>query len=276
MILYKENMLDLFVKYDIIILVMQMTIADKIIITDIATPGIVHSEKGRCMEMEKRLYYGLSLCLGGQITYTMNGKKYVSNQDSAVLLPQGGTYSLYGDKEGLFPLINFRCENYACDEIGVFALENPQACIKDFETIRNLMLYGGSRLKIYSVFYELLSKVFSLSASMHTPMHSAIQYIEKNISDPNLSNEEIAKKMGISEVYLRKLFATHQKTTPKQYILDMRIRKAKQLLVDTPFTITAIAEECGFSSLYHFCRVFKLRTGTTPSEYAAKNRIYKI
>ena len=253
-----------------------MYIPDKIIVTDIAIPGIVHSEKGRCMEMENRLYYGLSLCLEGQITYTMNGRKYVSNQNNAVILPKGGAYSLYGDKEGLFPVVNFMCENYNSDEIAVFPLENPKACVKDFETIRNLMLNKENRLKVYSVFYELLSKVFSLDASVHTTMRSAILHIEENISDPDLSNEEIAAKMGISEVYLRKLFATHQKTTPKQYILDMRIRKAKQLLVDTPLTITAIAEECGFSSLYHFCRAFKLRTGTTPSEYAAKNRMYKI
>ena len=91
-----------------------------------------------------------------------------------------------------------------------------------------------------------------------------------------LSKAALAKKAGISEVYLRKLFLTYYKITPKQYILDIRLSKAKQLLVDTAFTVTDIARECGFASLYHFCRCFKKKTGTTPTEYAKNNRIYQI
>ncbi|MBR3994676.1 MAG: helix-turn-helix transcriptional regulator [Clostridia bacterium] len=56
----------------------------------------------------------------------------------------------------------------------------------------------------------------------------------------------------------------------------MRIQKAKFLLANGVLTITAISEECGFSSLYHFCRIFKEKTGFTPSEYSKNNRIYKI
>ena len=75
---------------------------------------------------------------------------------------------------------------------------------------------------------------------------------------------------------MRKLFLSYYHITPKQYVLDIRIRKAKQLLCDTPFSVTAIAEECGFSSVYHFCRVFKEKTGFTPTEYANLNKIYQI
>ncbi len=48
------------------------------------------------------------------------------------------------------------------------------------------------------------------------------------------------------------------------------------MLVDTPFTVAAVAEECGFSSLYNFCRTFKNKTGMAPREYANINRIYQI
>ena len=83
---------------------------DNIVITDIQTPIVVHSEKGRKFQMTNRQSYGLSLCISGQITYTMNGENYISHQNNAVLLPQGGTYSLFGDMEGLFPVINFKCK----------------------------------------------------------------------------------------------------------------------------------------------------------------------
>ena len=139
-----------------------------------------------------------------------------------------------------------------------------------------MFLRNESRMKIYSSFYELLDSLVSPNEQNSDRLTFVVKYIEEHIQDPTLSNVELAKCLGISEVYLRKQFQTHYRVTPKQYILDIRIRKAKQLLVDTPFTVTAIAEECGFSSLYHFCRAFKQKTGMTPTKYAALNKIYQI
>lgn len=249
---------------------------DNIVITDIEIPIVVHSKKGRKFQMTNRQSYGLSLCISGQITYTMNGENYISDQNKAVLLPKGGTYSLQGDKEGLFPVVNFKCENFNCNEIMVFKLENPQAFLKSFEALKNLFLNNKNHLKIYSGFYELLNKIYYENLEKHTPLDSAIQFIAENTQNPTLSNTCIAKQIGISEVYLRKLFLSYYHITPKQYVLDIRIRKAKQLLCDTPFSVTAIAEECGFSSVYHFCRAFKEKTGMRPTEYANLNKIYQI
>lgn len=247
-----------------------------IVVTDIQPPIIVHCEKGMKFSMTDRSTFGLSLCTGGQITYAMNGKTYISNSSNAIILPQGSTYSLIGNKEGLFPVINFSCKNFACDEILVLPLNNPQLCIKYVEILKNLFLYKENHFKIYSIFYELLEKIFSFKIQNGNILSPVIKMIEENIQDPNLSNEKLAKKVGISEVYLRKLFASKYQTSPKQYILDIRIRKAKQMLVGTPFTITAIAKECGFASIYHFCRTFKNRAGLTPTEYATKNSTYRI
>lgn len=256
--------------------VIKMSILDNIIITSIETPIVVHSEKGRKFQMKDRPCYGLSLCASGQITYTMNEKRYVSNQTNAVLLPQGGTYSLYGDKEGIFPVVNFGCENLNCREIVVLPLENPQACIKIFESLKDLFLQNANNLKIYHTFYELLDKVSSANSQKQNPLDPVTKYIVENIQSPELSNTCLARQLGISEVYLRKLFSVHYNITPKQYVLDIRIRKAKQMLCDTPFTVAAIAEACGFASVYHFCRAFKQRTGATPTQYANENRIFKI
>lgn len=253
-----------------------MNTLENIVVTDVQPPFIVHSEKDRRFQMTDRPSYGLSLCMGGKITYTMNGRDSISEPDCAVLLPKGGTYTLFGDREGLFPVINFQCEQLRCDEIMVFPLENPQACIQDFETLKNMFLYDKNRLKIYSVFYELLSKVSPDHAKRHTPIDSVVRFIEDNIKNPMLSNTGLAKQIGISEVYLRKLFLAYYNITPKQYVLDLRIRKAKQLLCDTQLAVSTIAEECGFASVYHFCRVFKSKTGTTPTEYAGIHKVYQI
>lgn len=249
---------------------------DKLIVTNIRKPMVVHSKKGHYYKMENRQYFGISFCMRGQITYTMNGKTYISNQSNAILLPQGGSYCLVGDSEGLFPVINFSCSGLDCKEIAVLPLDDPQGCIQRFKTLQQLFLRDERQMKIYSTFYDLLDRLVSSDEQNADWLAFVTKYIEDHIQDPTLSNVELAKHIGISEIYLRKQFLTRYHITPKQYILGIRMRKAKQLLVDTPFTVAAIAEECGFSSVYHFCRMFKHRTGLTPTQYAAKNRLFKI
>ena len=253
-----------------------MAFLDRVIITGIEPPIVVHSERGTKVEINNRRCFGLSLCLSGQITYEMNGKFFVSTSHCAVLLPKGGTYTLTGNKEGLFPVNNFYSENFACDEITLLPLQNPKTYIRDFEVIQKNYLRGTGQLEIFSIFYKMLNALSSENKAGTSILAPAIQHIENNISDPALSNTTLAETLGISEVYFRKLFFKHYNTSPKQYILDFRIQKAKQMLVDTSFSITLIAEACGFSSLYHFCRTFKQQTGTTPTQYASQNRVYKI
>lgn len=250
---------------------------EKLFVTGIRPPVVVPTKKGACFEMQNRPYFGVSFCTKGQITYTMNGKTYVSKPGYAVLTPEGASYHRVTDSDGLFPLINFYCSGLEeLKEIVVIPLDDPQDCIKRFKALQRLFLRNNSRMKIFSAFYELLDLLLSSSEQDSQKMVLVMKYIEEHMQDPNLSNVELAKYLGISEVYLRKQFQAHYHVTPKQYILDVRIRKAKQLLIDTPFTVTAIAEECGFSSVYHFCRSFRQRTGKTPTQYAAKNRTYQI
>jgi AraC-like DNA-binding protein len=102
------------------------------------------------------------------------------------------------------------------------------------------------------------------------------RYMDEHFNLSDLSITSLSEKSGISEVYLRKLFSAHYNTSPRQYVLNLRIQKAKQLLTDTPLRMTTIAAQCGFSSQYHFCRIFKERTGLTPTQYAVENRVYNL
>lgn len=197
----------------------------------------------------------------------------MSTPSTVVLLPKGGTYSLHGDREGLFPLINFDCENLHLDEIVVFPLQNPKTCLKLCDTMTNQFLYKSGYYKIQSTFYELLHEIIEEQKPLPNRLTKVTSYIEENLSDPLLSNTVLAKQINISESYLRDLFLAHYNITPKQYILNLRLSKAKKMLVNTPYTVTAISAECGFSSVYYFCRIFKNRFGMSPTEYGFKKRL---
>ena len=255
---------------------MHMNLFSDITVTEIERPYTVYFRKDRSVQMENRQWYGIAFCTSGQLTYTMGDKQIVSHPGNAILLPQGGTYQIHGDKEGYFPLINFRCDGLPIQEITSIPLSNPKSCIRDFNAMRNSFLLGDSRLKIFSSFYALLHKLSLLQSSVPGPLRSAVTFLEDNLSDPSLSNIQIAAHVGLSEVYLRKLFAQHYHITPKQYILDLRLQKAKAFLAEEAFTITEIAERCGFSSVYHFSRLFHQRNGVSPTQYALQNRAEHI
>ena len=253
-----------------------MNLTETFLLTEVFQPVTVHSKQGRKWHQPKRGDFGISFCIDGQITYTMGDKSFVSRQGYAVLLPQGANYSLTGDREGRFPVINFRCEGFSCDEILVLPLRDADDCLRRTEALRELFAQKEGHLKIFSAFYALLDAVFAQKASTPHPLQSVVRYIEDNLHDPALSNTRLAQRIGISEVYLRRLFWEHLGLTPKQYVLEKRLSRARELLVDTALSVTEVASACGFSSPYHFCRAFRQKTGTTPTEYARRNTVYQI
>ena len=252
-----------------------MNVLNKITVTDIKELFTVSSPRGRKEEIRNRKSYGLSFCTEGKITYEIGGKQAVSDEKHAVILPKGQSYSLRGDKTGKFPVINFDCKEFLCDEVISLPIQSSDTYIKDFEKMKALSLFEENRAKMMSVFYNILH-LLSTESSVHNAILPAIRYIESNYQNPKLSNAELAEQCNISEVYFRKIFTETYKTTPKQFIVDIRINKAKQLLSDGFLNIGAVAEECGFSNQYHFCRLFKEKTGLTPTEYIKRNRVYKI
>lgn len=242
-----------------------MNIFDNIIITAIDDVFMVPSPKGRYMEMKNRVDFGLSFCKDGQITYDHNGQKTVSDRWHAVILPQGGCYTLWGDETGVFPLINFRTTAPFTEKFISVRLENPQSYIKEAEHMQSL-LSTKNKTKLFSVMYGILDRLKS-EAEEKNMLEPAVKYMESRFSDEGLSNAELARQLNISEVYFRRLFKEKYNTTPHKYLLRLRIEKAKQLLCDRGRTVSAVAEACGFSGVYHFCKAFKAATGTTPTAF---------
>lgn len=245
-----------------------------ITVSDIQKVQTVHSQKGSCYEMTERKSYGLSLCIDGQVTYIQNGIEYVSDKNCAVILPKGASYLIRRDKTGSFPLINFDCLDFLCDTVTVIPLRNASELIADYEKIKKLFYFGGSRAKIFSIFYGIFHKL--CSDDIPRELLGAMRLIESGYAASSLSNAELAAECNISEVYFRKLFTKHFGISPKQYIIDLRIQRAKQLLAEGGMSVSLISEKCGFSNPYHFCRLFKEHTGITPSEFRKANLIYEI
>jgi len=161
-----------------------------------------------------------------------------------------------------------------CDTITVVPVHNADKLIADYERMKKLLCFDGNRAQIFSIFYGMLHKL--CSDDIPYELRGAVRLIRSDCCDVSLTNARLAYECNISEVYFRKLFTKHFGISPKQFIIDLRIQRAKQMLAEGALSVSVISEKCGFSNLYHFCRLFKQRVGITPSEYRKANIICEI
>lgn len=93
----------------------------------------------------------------------------------------------------------------------------------------------------------------------------ALKYINSHISEA-IKLEVMAKEIGVSPSYLYKVFYKVMDIAPSQYILKYKISKAQKLLIAN-YQIKDIASRLGFSSAYHFSKVFKQQMQMSPKQY---------
>jgi AraC family transcriptional regulator len=97
-------------------------------------------------------------------------------------------------------------------------------------------------------------------------MQRLIEYMHARL-DQDLSLTELAAITGLSQFHFARLFKTTTGTTPHQYVLALRIRRARDLLSETKKPVWEVAAASGFKGAVQFNRAFSKITGATPSEY---------
>lgn len=94
-------------------------------------------------------------------------------------------------------------------------------------------------------------------------MARAVDRMRDSLDDP-VSPSIIAAELGISTRQLERLFGKYLNTSPKKYYLDLRLDRARNLLVQTEMSIIDVALACGFENPGHFSRVYRTAYGVTP------------
>ena len=98
-------------------------------------------------------------------------------------------------------------------------------------------------------------------------INRAVRYIKENCYDENFSIEMVANYLNVSKSYLAKVFKNELGESVWNYVIRIRISKAKELLVQTEATNYEIAKNIGYVSEYHFSRAFSKVVGVSPSVY---------
>lgn len=249
-------------------------------------------------------YYEIYYLKSGLCTYTLNKNKYHLKPGDIFIVAPGESHSTY--YEGSKP----------CERIAIYCRleqflptfwENHQPLKDKFHKTSRVVLKENDRSIIESVLDLMLREkeqtqkftseimnlllcqlllsidrngIFVYECLEQPNDHSAdidqaLRYIDLNYHQP-LSLEEIAEKINLTPTYLSRKFKLITGSTFKEYLINVRIRQAAQLLLTTDDSITKIAMDCGFSSSNYFKDSFKKISGVSPRTFRKNDRTFNF
>lgn len=119
---------------------------------------------------------------------------------------------------------------------------------------------------IRQIKHNLPSKPHNMHRTNIVNINKAIDFMNENyVTD--ISCSELAKLVNMDKFGFIRSFKRQTNKTPYEYLLDLKIEKAKKMLRSREYSITEISMMCGFSSHSHFTSTFKKKTGISPSEF---------
>ena len=103
-------------------------------------------------------------------------------------------------------------------------------------------------------------------------VRAATDYVEKNLDNADISVETMAEELGMSRVHLYKKLTAITDLTPSEFIRQIRLRHAEQLLSKSQLTVAEVAYKVGFNNPRYLSKYFKEMYGVMPSEYKNRNK----
>jgi signal transduction histidine kinase/ligand-binding sensor domain-containing protein/DNA-binding response OmpR family regulator len=136
--------------------------------------------------------------------------------------------------------------------------------------VRNIRARQKSSQKKISVKMEIDTKEIHITSMDEKLINKAVQIVEENMSNADLSVEEMSKILGMSRVNMYKKMLAITGKSPIEFIRIVRLKRAAQLLEKSQLSIAEIAYEVGFNTPRYFSKYFKEEYGMNPTVYVEK------
>lgn len=260
-------------------------------------PLVVGFEKCRPIKQEivsNKTCYIIHYVLSGEGILTFKNKTYNITKNNLFILPPHSNASYKQNRNNPWSYIWIELNGISMksflDKIQ-FDTDNFMYHDNDKLYLKNClinMILDDDKATLKSEYYVILGYIFKIfsflikyypkevenySSKQEIVVHKICEYLERKFDDPNLSLDEIAKKFYFTQSYLTRLFKKEMGITPIQYIDELRMKKAIELLGHKTFTIEQIAETLGYSNQFYFTKRFKKYYGMPPSKYKQKNLV---
>lgn len=223
------------------------------------------------------LYYVLS----GEFCFSFSGEKHIVGKNSIIHLSNTENAEIRNvsksENSSLYYLMFDLNEGVSLSSLGIPRVTTDEEG-RHLELVKSiykthLSEAAAYKLKTYGEFtlllYELISAGISVNENfrVNLKLSKALQYIRMNYYK-NISVETLSSIAGYSVSHFRKLFVSEYGVSPQEYMINYRIRKAKEMLLeDDGKTMEEIASLVGMCNASYFCRKFKEKTGVSPRKY---------
>jgi two-component system response regulator YesN len=135
--------------------------------------------------------------------------------------------------------------------------------ISNFLTLEDIRNYLINKISfVFKGFKEL--------ESCNRTVFEVRKFIQKNYDDENLSIVALAEHVYLTPTYLSSMFKKSTGKTISEYIIEVRIEKSKEYLMDSKMKLYEVARKVGYNDPNYYAKVFKKLVGFTPSEYREK------
>ncbi len=165
-------------------------------------------------------------------------------------------------------------ERIGCEKIRIGVgdiVGTPEEILKSFKTARHIrhILVERSDEKPVILGTREMGEVPDDTNSSKV-ISEAKLYMSSHFTDPNLMLQDVAKAVNMSNSRFSTVFSQQNGQTFTEYLISLRLGKAKDMLRTTGVKSTQIARECGYNDSHYFSYIFKKNVGITPSEYRSQ------
>jgi len=228
-------------------------------------------------------FIDISYIIEGSATYYIDGHAYEVKAGDLLCIPKGCLREAHVHPDDLMECfcLNFLLtDTRTGDDLSLpFPLISQigvrHSLIRLFNSVYQawLLKEDGYIMKTRAYTLLILSELFSMLRYDHhvsnadARVRRAVSYITDHLNEP-LSVPLLAEQAQLNPVYFCSLFRKSMGTTVNQFIRHVRINHAEMLLEEGAYSITEIAERCGFGDVFYFSRIFKQQKGVPPSAVA--------
>lgn len=237
---------------------------------------------------ERRDHISLHYVIKGKGILTVDNKLFKIGTGQIFITPCNAVCCYYPDKDDAWEYlwITFKGSKcmLLCDMMGltqdspVYSPQHPHALFCVFADL----IKGGNKYR-YAVNFFAFSKLFQIICMINeerkisldlnadkkeSSIQSIIGYIERNYSNTEiLSLETIAKWIHLDPIYLNRIFKKAVGCTIHKYIINYRLSKARELIGQSGYSLTEIAQFTGWSDYAQFSKAFKKYYGISPTKF---------
>lgn len=243
----------------------------------------------------------VSIVTSGQLEYLIEGKKYKLKKDDVLISNPGVYHQALVDSHTVCSELHIGLGNLNIDEKGpnqitlskwppIVSIKKYNnefvECCKEIEKEQRLRTLGHSfmlkslTMKLLLIIYREMDERSAPTSLQGAQLESrdkkvivqtVIDYMQDYYMN-DISLDNISKNMYLSPVYISKIFKEEIGTSPINYLIQIRLEKARELMETEDLPVNVIAKSVGYEDAYYFSKLFKKYYGSAPSTYIKQKR----